>query len=148
MGQAHSVHCGWHSHQRYFDDLEEVITTGDIPAAFIVNVDESGFDQFVDARQSRRIVPARYDLNSVPVGISRTEKRATLIAAICGDGAALKPLVVVQRETVETELLLPGSSAQPPSAKTASGGRRRRAEPAIHFALGTCRRPQIRRTRR
>ena len=94
--------------ERYFDDLEEVITTGDIPAAFIVNVDESGFDQFVDARQSRRIVPARYDLNSVPVGVSRTEKRATLIAAICGDGAALKPLVVVHRETVETELLLRG----------------------------------------
>ena len=73
-----------------------------------MNVDKSGFDQFVDARQSRRIVPATYDLNSAPVGVSRTEKRATLIGVICGDGAALKPLIVVHRETVETELLLCG----------------------------------------
>ena len=94
--------------QQYFDDLEEMITVAKVPAAFVLNVDESGFDQFVDAQQSIRIVPTEYDQKSIPVPVTRAEKRATLIAAIAADGTALRPMVVVQRETVEAELLLRG----------------------------------------
>ena len=94
--------------ESYFEEIAEVVHNGQIPAAFVVNVDESGFDQFVDARQTRRIVPARYEFNRIPVGVTRTEKRATLIAAICADGMALRPMIVLQRETIEKELLLRG----------------------------------------
>ena len=93
---------------KYFDEAHEIIDSGRIPAAFVLNLDESGFDQFADSRQSIRIVQATYALNSIPVGVTRAEKRASLIAAICADGTALKPMVVVQRDTVEKELMLRG----------------------------------------
>ena len=92
----------------YFDRLREVIDTASIPAAFVMNVDESGFNEFVDCRQTIRVVPTNYEFNSVPVPVTRSEKRATLIAGICADGHALKPMVVLQRDTVEQELLLRG----------------------------------------
>lgn len=92
----------------YFEKVDEILRTAAIPAAFVINVDESGFNEFVDARETTRVVPADYALNSVPVPITRGEKRATLIGAICGDGHALKPMVVLQRETIEAELLIRG----------------------------------------
>ena len=93
---------------KYFNKLTEILSVGKIPAAFLINVDESGFNEYVDARKSVRIVPASYDQNSIPVPITRTEKRATLIAAICADGSALRPMVIVPRDTIEQELLLLG----------------------------------------
>ena len=92
----------------YFQRIAEIIEVGDIPAAFVVNVDESGFDQFVDARRSVRIVPREYEFDSIPVPVTRTEKRATLVAAICADGSAMRPMVILQRQTVEEELLVRG----------------------------------------
>lgn len=53
--------------ERYFTRLDEVISVGSIPAAFILNVDESGFNSFVTARKSIRIVPAIYAQISIPV---------------------------------------------------------------------------------
>ena len=92
----------------YFDRVDEMLRTAQIPAAFVINVDESGFNEFVDARETTRIVPNDYAHNSIPVAITRAEKRATLIGAICADGHALKPMVVLQRETLEGELLIRG----------------------------------------
>ena len=104
--EDHRIFAGREALERYFDELDEVISTAQIPAAFVINVAESGFDQFADARQTTRIVPADYQFNSIPVPITRSEKRATLIAVVCADGTTLRPRVVVQRETIEQELLL------------------------------------------
>ena len=95
----------------YFDQLQEKFTIGMVPASFVYNVDESGFNQFVDARTTIRIVAASYSHNSIPVGITRAEKRATLIACVSADGSAVKPLVVLQRQTIEAELLTRGYTA-------------------------------------
>ena len=92
----------------YFEKIHEIIEVAQIPAAFIVNVDESGFDQFVDARRSVRIVPSEYELDEVPVPVTRAEKRATLVAAVCADGSAIRPMVILPRQTVEEELLVRG----------------------------------------
>ena len=95
----------------YFARLREVLEVAKIPAAFVINADETGFQEFVDAHRSARIVPAEYPLNSVPVPVTRAEKRATLLAAVCADGTCLRPMVVVQRDTMERELLLRGYRA-------------------------------------
>lgn len=92
----------------YLAHLEEVLRVGKVPAAFVVNIDEAGFSEFVDARRSMRIVPADYPMKKIPVPVTRAEKRATLLAGICADGSTLKPLVIVPRDTMETELLLRG----------------------------------------
>ena len=95
----------------YFARLREVLEVAKIPAAFVINADETGFQEFVDAHRSARIVPAEYPLNSVPVPVTRAEKRATLLAAVCADGTCLRPMVVVHRDTMERELLLRGYTA-------------------------------------
>ena len=92
----------------FFNNLEEVIEVGQIPSAFVINIDEAGFDQFADRRRSKRVVPSEYLLNEIPTPVSRNEKHATLLAGICGDGHCLKPLIVLQRETMECELLQQG----------------------------------------
>ena len=70
-----------------------------------MNIDEAGFDQFADLRRSRRIVPSSYPQKTVPTPVSRAEKHATLLAGICADGYCLKPMLVLQRDTMERELL-------------------------------------------
>lgn len=97
--------------QAYFDRIREVITVGQIPSGFIFNLDEVGFDSYVDARKIKRIVPSHYVQNEIPTPVSRQEKRATLLVAISADGRTVKPLVVLQRETIEIELLNMGYTA-------------------------------------
>ena len=95
----------------YLTQLEQTLNVAQVPAAFIVNIDEAGFAEFADRHTTTRIVPASYPLNSVGVPVSRAEKRATLLAGICADGSALKPLVIVQRDTLARELLVRGYTA-------------------------------------
>ena len=79
-----------------------------VPAAFIVNIDEAWFSKFADSRTTRHIVPTSYPLEKIPVPVSRAEKRATLLSGICADGSALRPLIIVPRDTMERQLLLRG----------------------------------------
>ena len=90
--------------ERYFEDLKEIVELGEIPSAFIINLDEAGFDSFVDARRIKRVVPASFGPAEIATPVSRQEKRATLLAAICADGYCLRPMIILQRDTVEREL--------------------------------------------
>ena len=40
--------------------MTEIVELGEIPSAFIINLDEAGFDRFVDARRIKRVVPALF----------------------------------------------------------------------------------------
>ena len=99
------VLCSEEAIDAFFAKLEEIINVAEIPSAFVMNIDEAGFDQFADRRRSKRIVPGEYDLKTVPTPVSRTEKHATLLAGICADGYCLKPMLILQRDTMECELL-------------------------------------------
>ena len=92
----------------YFARIDEIIRIGNIPAGFIFNIDEAGFESYADSRTTTRLVPSNYEFNSVPVPVSRAEKRATLLAGISADGTTLKPMLILQRDTLETELILRG----------------------------------------
>ena len=94
--------------RRYLERISEIISVAHIPSAFVVNIDESGFEEFVDTRKRTCIVPAKYELNSIPIPVSRKEKRATLLAGICADGTGLKPMVILPRTTIDEELVLYG----------------------------------------
>lgn len=89
---------------RYFDALKRV--TADVPAALIINLDESGFQKFADARNETVITKKG---SSVRLhGVSRREKRATFLAAITASGDFLKPLMIVPRSTIESDLIVCG----------------------------------------
>ena len=92
----------------YLQRLEQVLRVAEVPAAFIMNIDEAGFAEYVDKHNSVRIVPASYTQKTIPVPVSRAEKRASLLAGICADGDTLKPMVIVPRDTMECELILRG----------------------------------------
>ena len=92
----------------YFARIDEIIRIAKIPAGFIFNIDEAGFESYADSRTTTRLVPANYEFDSVPVPISRAEKRATLLAGISADGTTLKPMLILQRDTLEAELILRG----------------------------------------
>ena len=99
------VFCSEEAINEFFGRLEEIFSVAQIPSAFVMNIDEAGFDQFADRRRSRRIVPSSYPQKTVPTPVSRAEKHATLLAGICADGYCLKPMLVLQRDTMERELL-------------------------------------------
>ena len=89
----------------FFARIEGILNVVDVPSAFLMNIDEAGFDQYVDARKSTRLVPSSYERSQIPAPVTRAEKRATLLAGICADGHCLKPLLILQRDTMEAELL-------------------------------------------
>jgi hypothetical protein len=49
---------------------------------FVINVDETGCADFVDARNEYVIVPATYPDDTIPIPIDRSIKRATLVGEL------------------------------------------------------------------
>jgi hypothetical protein len=77
-----------------------------IPRAFIVNMDESGFSDYREARRETVVVPVDYPGDTTPIPFDRNIKRAIMVPAIAADGTALKPLIIILRKTIEVELIL------------------------------------------
>ena len=92
----------------HYERLDAVLTQYNIPPAFFYNVDESGFQEFVDAIKEAVIVPSYCVEDEVYYSTNRAAKRATLIGCICADGSALKPLIITTNKTVQTQLIQDG----------------------------------------
>ena len=88
----------------YYERLSLMLESEDIPPAFYFNVDETGFHDYVDAREKKLIVPASYSSDTKCFSVSRSSKRATLVACIALDGTSLKPLVISPNKTIEEKL--------------------------------------------
>ncbi|KAH0799497.1 uncharacterized protein GO595_007692 [Histomonas meleagridis] len=89
---------------QYFEELEASLECG-IPPEFIINIDESGYQEWADARDLRCIVTIGYPNIAVRIPEDRTSKRATMLGGICADGSTIKPMIGLSRETIEKELL-------------------------------------------
>ncbi len=87
----------------FYDEMENLCK--EIPAAFIFNLDEGGQQDYVDAKKQLVYVANDFIGDSIQIPFDRTQKRSTLIACISGDGGHLKPLLVVPRVTVDSEIL-------------------------------------------
>ena len=96
------VSCNSDDIDKYFDYLKHVIR--DVQAAFVVNIDESGFQDYSDAKETVVIVPASYPGDSMVIPVDRSIKRASLMGGIALDGRTLKPALVLGRKTVEREV--------------------------------------------
>lgn len=88
----------------YYDKLEKYLEALNVPPAFMFNVDESGFQEFVDAIKTRVVVPIEYTAEQVAVSINRNSKRASMIGCIAADGTALKPMIVTPRKRIAVNL--------------------------------------------
>jgi hypothetical protein len=83
--------------QGHFRRLE--VEIDNVPAGFIFNADESGLQDFVDAREIQVIVPGEFDQDSTSAPSTRSEKRATMLVAVSAHGCSLKPIIIIPRKT-------------------------------------------------
>jgi hypothetical protein len=79
-----------------------------VPAAFIFNVDETGCSRWTDKRELHVVVPEEEPADTVDIPMSRNCKRHTLTACIAGDGAVMKPFIIVNRKTIDQALVVKG----------------------------------------
>ena len=104
----------------YFDTAERIVCG--IPAAFVFNVDESGVQEYADARGVDVVVPVSFEGMTAHYVTRRNAYRSTLVACISADGSALPPLVVMKAKTVPERIVLVGWTAERSALR-----RRRRA---------------------
>lgn len=75
-----------------------------IPLRFVMNLDEMGHSDYEDARKISLIVPYTYQKASVPYPVSRATKHSTCLACINPYGLFCKPLYIVQRSSMDSEI--------------------------------------------
>ncbi|KAH0799812.1 DDE-domain-containing protein [Histomonas meleagridis] len=102
--EADRVHCDESQIDEWFKQFHETFEFP-IPASFVVNVDEVGFGGRELDRDVSCVVPMEYVGNEIPIEQDVNVDHHTMIAAIVADGSVIKPLIVIQRETVDLELL-------------------------------------------
>ena len=94
--------------EEHYERLHCIFENERIPPQFVLNVDESGFQDYVDATDMILVIPSECTENEIVYPVNRNNKRATLIGCIAADGSALKPFVITCNKTIEKELLLWG----------------------------------------
>ena len=102
--ESDRVKCSKESIDKFYNDLESILSTRVVPSAFIMNLDEAGFAEWQDSARVTVIVPSYVSDEDIKCPVDRQGKRASLLVAIASDGSAFTPAVVVPRKTVETEL--------------------------------------------
>ena len=98
------VDCDPEEINDYFDHLESALDSS-IPAPFIINIDQSGFQEWADKRNLVVVVPAEVTQDEIKIPVARTTKRAPILVGIAADGSTITPAVIVPRKTIEMELL-------------------------------------------
>jgi hypothetical protein len=78
------VFCDPQSIDDFYTYLESRID--EIPAALVYNLDESGFQEWADARMTTVFVSAYYDRDEIEVPFDRSQRRATMLGCIRADG--------------------------------------------------------------
>ncbi|OHT03716.1 hypothetical protein TRFO_06542 [Tritrichomonas foetus] len=96
----------------FFNELEEIIAVGQIPGEKVFNIDEVGHQEFVDAHVRRVVVSSNFTGNEINIHVRRNSKRSTMLAGVSANGSMLKPLVIVERSTIEKKLLDAGYTAE------------------------------------
>jgi len=103
----------------HFKSLKDELD--DVPACCVLNIDETGIQPWVDASVVNAWVPIECDKTSISYPVVRSGKRATVLVAISLDGERIRPLVVVQRKTIDSELISSGYFERTDFAAAESG---------------------------
>lgn len=86
--------------RNYYSNLEKVISGRD--SRLIFNLDEIGFDSYVDAVSKRFVVTA--EKGPTPfTPVKRVSNRITFLKCIALEGPSPKPLVIIKKKTISPE---------------------------------------------
>jgi hypothetical protein len=75
-------------------------------------MDEMGHCDWADRQDKVVWVSSYYQKKTVPLPVSRTGKRITLVASIALDGSICKPLFIIPRKTVDDDLHFMGLTSE------------------------------------
>ena len=89
--------------KQFMEDTEELLR--DVPASFVFNMDETGINEYQNAKKKQVVVHNRFVGNKTHYPVARDTKHATVVACIAADGTAVQPLVIVTHRTVREALL-------------------------------------------
>jgi hypothetical protein len=56
------------------------------------------------------MVPSTYEADQIPIPVDRVARRTSLLVCISADGSYLRPLLILPRKTIESELIEQGIS--------------------------------------
>lgn len=91
---------------QYYEELKEI--TNNIPAKFIFNIDEAGCSSWADRHRVKVLVPECYESDRISIPEDRNSKRSTLVGCISADGNSFKPMIIVHRKTIDSDIKLAG----------------------------------------
>ena len=86
----------------YYQLLVEVLN--EVPCGFCFNLDESGIQRYVDAKDTFLVVPESFSDAELTFPVYRAAKRITILHCISTDGRYVKPLFVLPRKTVDSDI--------------------------------------------
>jgi hypothetical protein len=86
----------------YFDKLEILLKT--VHHAFCFNLDEVGQQEYCDAREVYVLVRSDYSPKTCPYPVNRNARRATALHCIATDAEYIKPMIIVPRTSLDSEL--------------------------------------------
>ena len=95
--------CPYTDIEQYYDDLAKLLES--VPIGWLYNLDETGQQDFVDARQVHVLIPSDTKSGTrIRYAVDRNGKRCTALVCISSDGKFLKPLFVLPRKTVDIDI--------------------------------------------
>jgi len=86
----------------YFEKLKSEISG--TPSNLVYNVDESGFQEWVDTKHLFACVPSSCKEKKITFPVPRNGKRATMLVGVSLSGDVVKPCLVFSRVTFDTEI--------------------------------------------
>lgn len=69
--ESERVHCNTELIDMYYSKLERILKTYRIPSAFIINIDEAGYSEWVDAGKIKVIVPSSCISDEINIPLKR-----------------------------------------------------------------------------
>ena len=79
-----------------FHNLAEVLLH-DVPAAFVFNMDETGINEYANAKKRQVVVDKNFPGDKTEYPVERNTNSSTLVACIAADGTGIPPLLVVKK---------------------------------------------------
>ena len=96
------LECTEDSIDKYYDELENNLNG--VHPGFVYNFDEVGFQEYVDSREVTVIVPENFSEEKVHLPYDRNTKRCSALVAIALDGENVKPALILNRKTIDSEI--------------------------------------------
>lgn len=87
---------------QYYEELKEMIEN--VPAKFILNIDEAGCSSWANKHRIKVLIPECYENDRISIPEDRNCKRSTLVGCIAADGNSFKPIIIVHRKTIDSDI--------------------------------------------